>query len=185
MEILEWKIRANKQITTRFRKRAKLPIRDALISFFTESSVEWTHAYTGTFQSVVKRKSDAEKYVRKFSNSLNTLCGLPNANRKAKKDMTKRLPMMTVIEGGSNGIHLHCHFLLATPKGMTNEEFEECIRQAWKQTGNGSRFFNELKPLSDTAGWVDYIAKEVTSESTDAVNWQCTHVYRETLKGLA
>ena len=25
-----------------------------------------------------------------FSNSLNTLCGLPNANRKAKKDLTKK-----------------------------------------------------------------------------------------------
>ena len=182
MEILEWKVRANKQITTCFRQKKKLPIRDGLIAFFTESGIEWTHAYTGTFQFVVKRKSGAEKYSRMFSNSLNTLCGLPNANRKAKKDLTKRLPMLTVIEGGSNGIHIHCHFLLARPKGMANGKFEKLVHQAWKQTGNGSIMFNVLEPLFDTTGWVDYIAKEVTSKSTDAINWQCTHVYRETLR---
>lgn len=185
MKILEWKVRAHKQITIRFRQRKHLPIQSALEQFFIESGIEWTHAYTGTFQHVVEKKSDAEKYARKFSNSLNTLCGLPNANRRAKKDLTLRLPMLTVIEGGSFGIHLHCHFLLAKPKNMTDSEFEKLIKLAWRKTSNGSILFNDLKPLSDTAGWVDYITKEVTSESTDAVNWQCTHVYREIPKDVA
>lgn len=185
MNIVEWKVRANKQVATRFRQRKYLPMQGALEQFFMESGIEWSHAFTGTFQHKVERKSKAEMYTRKFSNSLNTLCGFPNANRRAKKDPTLRLPMLTVIEGGQFGIHLHCHFLLAKPKNMTNAEFENLIKIAWRKIGNASILFNDIKPLSNTAGWVDYITKEVTSESTDAINWQYTHVYREALKGVA
>jgi len=48
----------------------------ALEQFFMESGVEWSYAFTATFQHKVEKKSDAEMYIRKFSNLFSHLLGV-------------------------------------------------------------------------------------------------------------
>ncbi|WNC72496.1 hypothetical protein RGQ13_00555 [Thalassotalea psychrophila] len=183
MKHTEWLIRCSKKIKHKFRKN-RTPLSQALVYFFLDNDIEWTHAFTGTFKYSKKNKDAVTKELDRFTNELHSRCRMSKWKRRSKRFPKERLPMVSVVEGDGDLIHIHCHFLLAKPENIiiSNDSFAKLIVDAWNKVPTTSCLFNDVKPLHNTLGWADYISKEVTTDDASAINWQFTHLFRKTTK---
>ena len=109
---------------------------------------------------------------RHFSNCLNQrLFG--NAYRR----YGRRLNMIVVEEGGSDGVRHHQHTVIDMPARVQFPEFCQMIENTWvNQTLWGYHQIHFDRPnteLGGLQGWISYITK--SSQLSDHIDWQNCH----------
>jgi hypothetical protein len=75
----------------------------------------------------------------------------------------------------TDGTGLHAHFCIDKPPHLSDEEFHGLVISSWNKTWFGN-VQTDVKPCTDLAGWIWYIAKYKTkSDYADAIDWMNVH----------
>ena len=111
----------------------------------------------------------ASKNVRYFLNILNRAALGKSAVRRGKT-----LTCVGSLEYDQD-VRLHGHFCLDKPTHLTDDQFHGLILTSWNRTLFGYLEV-DVKPCTDVAGWLSYIAKYRTKPVySDAIDWMNVH----------
>ncbi|WP_019026586.1 hypothetical protein [Colwellia piezophila] len=159
-------------------------LREALMSYVLNASLDFDYAVTLTFSDRYGRygkkhvinEQEARNIGRYFCSLFNEAMGFNNYRQKVGKDKAQKIMMFAVLEQGSIDKRWHYHAIFALGgKVLSIKLLEDELFGCWKRAGGGK--VNDLQEIYNTAGWLDYITKEIKTNSAEAVNWDMTHIY--------
>lgn len=138
--------------------------------FLLDQVENHTHALTITLMSDNQLESQVNRRIR-FEETLRHL--LNRINRAIFNHRHKQknygIGVVTVVESGHKLNRLHAHMSLACPSSLEFSRFEFLVHKAVSKCRSLGRE-HELKPLSNSAGWATYMAKD----GLEALLPQCT-----------
>jgi hypothetical protein len=138
------------------------------------------HAVSLTLKQGVKTDDDlrsvqvfldpdkASQNLRHFHNDLSR-----KVLGKGRTRAGERLPMIPVLEGGTNGSRYHYHIVIDCPPEEA-DRFPALIRETWEGTQWG---YHEIDVQLHYDGWIDYISKTRGKPNlADAIDWANVHM---------
>jgi hypothetical protein len=131
----------------------------------------------------VRRFSNCDKEHNEFWVKLNEDIALDTLNyfnarlthytygKEARKTSTKHYSqplIISALEGGQTNKHLHWHLAVGNLATTNLYEANDLIARAWADCDFANREI-KVKTLTNTYGWLDYMAKETSVGNIDAV----------------
>ena len=157
------------------------PIENPLLISFSLKQCVPTHSTYGTTHLIKGDEIDFSSNIRHFSNRMNQRV-FGNSFRR----FGKRLKMLFVIEGGTNGVRSHYHTVIQTPPQFVGpfslEKTEHLVFDIWRNKTLWGYQKNDVqqpkKEKGDVEGWIDYISKERTKrfDLNSSVDWLNTYL---------
>ncbi|MCJ8293333.1 MAG: hypothetical protein MJK15_02910 [Colwellia sp.] len=157
----------------------KSPLKAKIINYIGNAQADFNYFSTMTYKENIKRDEDLLKHGRYFANHFNTAMGHKGFYKRVMHDVTAQAPLISIVEGDGFITRFHYHFILHKPDNVSHDEFATRVKWCWYKATDkmGSMLISDFKPIYDSAGLINYLTKEVTTNDIDALNLSATHIY--------
>jgi hypothetical protein len=150
---------------TFFHPQKSNPFKTAVKEWLGEH--EWDVAITLTFKKPLT-EAEAENIIALFWRRIDRSI-FKNAVKHGK-----RCERACFVEIGGFGGLAHYHMIARSPDRMSTERYCAFLHEYWKHIKEAGEV--KIVATYDNAGWIDYIAKKVTTFATHNIDVRNTHI---------